>query len=82
MIDETHPGLSVRRQCELLGLSRSSYYYEAAPESPENLRLMGLIDRQYTEYPFYGTRRMVAWLNLDKGEEVNLEHAAAAVPGG
>ena len=71
MIDETHPSLSVRRQCELLDLSRSSFYYEAAPESQENLRLMGLIDRQYTDYPFYGSRRMAAWLKLDKGEEVN-----------
>lgn len=71
LIEETHPSLSVRRQCELLGLGRSSYYYEAVPESAENLRLMGLIDRQYTDYPFYGTRRMATWLNLDMGEEVN-----------
>ena len=71
LIDETHPSLSVRRQCELLGLGRSSFYYEAVPESQENLRLMGLIDRQYTDYPFYGSRRMAAWLKLDKGEEVN-----------
>src|ERR1019366_8118159 len=42
LIDETHPSLSVRRQCELLGLSRSSLYYEATPESQENLRLMAL----------------------------------------
>jgi putative transposase len=70
-VDEAHPRLSVRRQCELLGLSRSSYYYEAAPESGENLRLMALIDRQYTECPFYGSRRVTAWLNLDKGEGVN-----------
>ena len=55
----------------MLGLSRSSLYYEAAPESQENLRLMNLIDRQYTECPFYGSRRVVAWLNLDKGEQVN-----------
>ena len=71
LIDEGHPSLSVRRQCELLRLGRSSYYYEAAPESAENLRLMGLIDRKYTEHPFYGSRRMATWLNLDKGEEVN-----------
>ena len=71
LIDEAHPSLSVRRQCELLGLSRSSFYYEAAPESQENLRLMDLIDRQYTECPFYGSRRVLAWLNLDLGERVN-----------
>ena len=51
----------------MFGLGRSNFYYEAAPESQENLRLMDLIDRQYTECPFYGSRRMAAWLNLDKG---------------
>jgi putative transposase len=61
----------VRRQCELLGLPRASFYYEPATESEENLRLMGLIDRQYTDCPFYGSRRMAAWLKHDKGEEAN-----------
>jgi len=70
MIEIGHPELSVRRQCELLGLNRSSWYYEAVPESPENLRLMRLIDQEYTAHPFYGTRRMRAWLN-EQGEEVN-----------
>jgi putative transposase len=55
----------------LLGLSRSAFYYEPAKESEENLRLMGLIDRKYTEHPFYGSRRMTAWLNHDKDEHVN-----------
>ena len=63
--------MSVRRQCQLLGLSRSTFYYEPAKESQENLRLMGLIDREYTEHPFYGSRRMTAWLNEDEGEQVN-----------
>jgi putative transposase len=61
----------VRRQCQLLGLSRSSFYYEPATESEENLRLMGLIDRKYTEHPFYGSRRMAVWLNRDQRQEVN-----------
>jgi putative transposase len=60
----------VRRQCELLGLNRSSYYYEPAGASKENLALMELIDRQYTAYPFYGSRRMAAWLGR-QGHEVN-----------
>jgi putative transposase len=60
----------VRRQCELLGLNRSSLYYAPAPESPENLRLMRLIDEQYTACPFYGSRRMTAWL-VGRGEAVN-----------
>jgi transposase-like protein len=70
LIDVGHPALSVRRQCELLGLSRSSFSYEPAGETPENLRLMRLIDEQYTARPFYGSRRMTRWL-VEQGEEVN-----------
>jgi putative transposase len=62
--------LSVRRQCQLLGINRSSLYYEPAGETPENLRLMRLIDEQYTACPFYGSRRMTAWL-IEQGEEIN-----------
>ena len=62
--------MSICRQCELLGLSRSSFYYEPAVETAENLALMKLIDRQYTDYPFYGSRRMTAWL-LTQDHEVN-----------
>jgi putative transposase len=60
----------VRRQCELLGLVRSSLYYEPAPETAENLRLMRLIDEEYTAHPFYGSRRMTVWLG-ERGEAVN-----------
>jgi putative transposase len=52
-------------------LNRSTFYYEPAVESAENLRLMGLIDRRYTDCPFYGSRRMTVWLNDDLGERVN-----------
>ena len=62
MIDGDSSELSVRRQCELLGLSRSSFYYEAATETEANLRLMRLIDEQYMETPFFGSRRMTEWL--------------------
>jgi putative transposase len=62
--------LSVRRQCELLGLNRSSVYYAVVPEAGENLRLMRRIDEQYLACPFYGSRRMTAWL-VSQGEEVN-----------
>ena len=58
------------RQCELLGLSRSSFYYEPAVASPLNLALMRLIDEQYTRTPFYGTRRMTAGLQ-HQGYRVN-----------
>jgi len=62
--------LSVRRQCRLLGLSRSSLYYEPAAETAENLRLMRRLDEQYTACPFYGSRRLTAWL-VQQGEAVN-----------
>ena len=62
--------MSVRRQCELLGLSRSSLYYEPGGEAAEDLRLMRRIDEQYTARPFYGSRRMTIRLN-ERGEGVN-----------
>jgi putative transposase len=70
LIDPTHAELSVRRQCVLLGLSRSSLYYEPGAETSENLRLMRLLDKQYTACPFYGSRRLTAWL-VQRGEAVN-----------
>jgi putative transposase len=60
----------VRRQCALLGLSRSSRYYEPAAETAVNLRLMRLIDQEYTAHPFLGSRRLTAWL-AEQGEAVN-----------
>ena len=54
----------------MLGLSRSSLYYEPGGEAAEDLRLMRLIDEQYTACPFYGSRRITAWL-IEQGEEVN-----------
>ena len=62
MVDPGHTEFSIRRQCELLGLPRSTWYYEAASETAENLRLMRLIDEQYLRTPFYGSRRMAVWL--------------------
>jgi putative transposase len=70
LVDADHAELSVRRQCELLGLSRATFYYQPASETPESLRLMRLMDRQYTDCPFYGSRRMTAWL-VQHGEAVN-----------
>lgn len=62
--------MSVRRQCELLDFNRSSLHYEPTPESPENLELMRLIDKEYTAHPFYGSRKLVRWL-IGEGHEVN-----------
>lgn len=69
-MDPEHPDISIRRQCELLGVNRSSVYYEPRGESEENLRVMRLIDEQYTRAPFYGSRKMTGWLRT-KGFEVN-----------
>jgi putative transposase len=62
--------LSICRQCELLGLARSSFYYEPAPETAANLALMRLIDQRYTDCPFYGSRKMTIWLQ-GKGHAIN-----------
>jgi putative transposase len=70
LVEADHPELSVRRQCELLGLNRSTFYYEPAGETPENLRLMRKIDEQYTACPFYGSRKITEALTR-QGEEVN-----------
>ena len=70
MVELEHPEISVRRQCELLGVNRSGLYYQPMGEGEENIRLMRLIDKEYTRHPFYGSRRMTAWL-CGQGQEVN-----------
>src|SRR6476661_4720660 len=70
MIDRAHPTLSISRQCHLLEVSRASVYRRPAPVSADDLRLMELIDRQYLARPFYGSRRMAAWLTT-QGFPVN-----------
>ena len=57
-INPQHQRLSIRRQCQLLGLAAASYYYRAEPESAQNLRYMRWLDEEYTRYPFYGVRKM------------------------
>jgi len=65
-IEPNHRRLSVRRQCELLGLNRSSWYYEAVGESAENLALMRRIDEQYLRKPCYGSRKMAEVMGIDR----------------
>jgi putative transposase len=65
-IEPDHRRLSVRRQCELLGLNRSSWYYEAVGESPETLALMRRIDEQYLKKPYYGSRKMAEVMGIDR----------------
>lgn len=62
--------LSIGRQCELLGLPRSSYYYEPIGESAYNLGLMRLLDEQYLQTPFYGVGQFTYWLR-QQGHAVN-----------
>lgn len=62
MINPQHPELSIRRQCELVGLNRSTFYWQPAGETALNLALMRMIDEQFTRTPFYGYRRMTVYL--------------------
>ena len=62
MIEKKHPAISVRRQCQLIGLNRSSYYTERMGETTLNLELMRGIDQQYMKTPFYGVRRITVSL--------------------
>ena len=76
MIDPNDVQMSIRRQCELLNLNRSSYYWQPGHESALNLELMRLIDQEYTRAPFYGYRRMTARLNRVHGYQVNHKRVA------
>ena len=58
--------MSIRRQCELLGLNRSSWYYEPAGESAENLQWMRRIDEQYLATPYYGSRKMAEVFGVNR----------------
>jgi putative transposase len=70
MIERTHPKLSVGAQCQLLSISRSSFYYTPQGETAMNLDLMLLVDKQFLETPFYGVRQMT-WHLQNEGHAVN-----------
>lgn len=72
MVDRTDEAWSLRQQCQLLGINRSSLYYQATGESEENLLLMRLLDEQYTRTPYYGVIKMTHWLQ-GEGHPVNLK---------
>ena len=69
MIEQGHE-LSLSAQCLLLGLHRSGLYYQPVPVNPLELELMSLLDRQYLQTPFYGYRKMTAFLQ-GEGYQVN-----------
>ena len=62
LIEPGHLGLSIVRQCELVSVSRSTFYREPAPETALNLTLMRLVDEQFLETPWYGSRQMMRYL--------------------
>jgi putative transposase len=70
LIEREHEALSTTRQCRLLRMHRSGLYYEPQPESQENIGLMRKLDEQYLATPFYGVRRLTAWLR-SAGHHIN-----------
>ncbi len=70
LVDRGFADISIRRQCELLGISRSGLYYDPFPECEDNLNLMRLIDEKYTKTPVFGSRRITALLQRE-GMEIN-----------
>ena len=66
LIVTSHPQISIVRQCELLGVSRSNFYYQPAPVSSRELDLLRRIDEIYTEFPYYGSPKITAQLHRDK----------------
>jgi putative transposase len=73
LIQRDHPRLSIKRQCSLLGINRSTYYYTPVIESTLNLELMRLMDEHYLLHPYKGVPRMHVWLTRDKGYNINIK---------
>lgn len=77
LLEPEHPKLSIRRQCELLDVNRSSFYYlpqDVEMVSDEKLQLLHLIDGVYTQYPFFGTRQMASYLKLQGHTTIERHH--------
>ena len=70
MLEPWYDRISLRRQCQLLDLHRSGFYYRPVGESTENLQLMRVLDEQYRRCPFYGVGKMTEWLR-QQGHRVN-----------
>ena len=70
-MEPSHEQITIQRQCELLGLTRSAWYYQPKPEDLEDLRLMNLMDEQYLRTPFFGVLRMKEWLEREHKLIVN-----------
>lgn len=72
LVDKTDKSLSIKKQCELLSLNRSSLYYRPVEENESNLKLMRMMDEHYLEYPYFGAVRMYKCLTLDMKMNVSL----------
>ena len=70
LLDRGHPGLSIRRQCALLGVARSGVYRARKPANDNDLGLMRRLDEMFTAWPFFGSRRMTAMLRTE-GHRIN-----------
>lgn len=70
LVEHLAEGLSVRAQCELMGISRGAYYYEPRPESAANLAILRRLDELHLERPVYGSLRLLARLRRE-GWEIN-----------
>src|SRR6516225_684636 len=79
LVEREDPALSVSQQCRLLAVSRSSIYRRPAGVSEEDRAIMALIDRQYLARPYYGSRRMAAWL-ATPGHPVNRQRGQRVMP--
>jgi putative transposase len=67
MVEVNQSSISLNNQLKLLGLNKSSYYYQSVGMSDETIQLLKLIDRTYTNYPTFGTRSMCSYLNNEHG---------------
>ena len=70
MVEPSNPDLPVGKQCKLLSISRSTFYYTPKGETAMNLALMRQIDEQFLETPFFGVRQMT-WHLRNEGHLVN-----------
>lgn len=70
---KSHPGLSLKEQCNILTIHRSGLYYKSKGENPLNLKLMKAIDRYFIDHPYFGVERMTDYLNMDLGYCVNIK---------
>jgi putative transposase len=79
MVERENPELPIVQQCRLLSVSRSAIYRKPAAVSAEDLAVMALIDRHYLARPYYGSRRMAAWL-ATQGHVVNRKRVQRLMP--